>query len=222
MCTWICLSISAFLLIVFEQNGHPHTQSAIFMGSFWKKWRKYFPSKQFIYNDKILDRHMANTIIWLKQLLFWANFSIQYGQENGFSPVCEQICLRIISPIHIIFGQNGQAYVCPASLMGAACNKWIRNIWWNFQIIGTFFFHAKNHLLWYFIICVEQLYFWVNDLLQYGHLKGFSPVWVLICLCIKAPVLITIGQNGHAYFCPASLMGSVCNKWIRCIFLGSF
>ena len=135
MCTRICLSISAFLLIVFEQNGHPHIQSAIFMGSFWKKWRKYFPSKQFIYNDKFLDKRID---IWRTQLLFWVNVSIQYGHENGFSPVCVRICLRIISPDRIIFGQNGQAYCCPASLMGSACNKWIRNIWWNFQIIGTY------------------------------------------------------------------------------------
>ena len=137
MCTRICLNISAFLFIVFEQNGHPHTQSAILIGFFCKKNEEnIFNQNFFIYNDKFLDRHID---IWRTQLLFWVNVSIQYGHENGFSPVCVRICLRIISPDRIIFGQNGQAYCCPASLMGSACNKWIRNIWWNFQIIGTFF-----------------------------------------------------------------------------------
>ena len=136
---------------------------------------------KFIYNDKFLDKHID---IWRTQLLFWVNVSIQYGHENGFSPVCVRICLRIISPDRIIFGQNGQAYCCPASLMGSACNKWIRNIWWNF--------HAKK---------ISYLWIYIENVLSIVFLMMFFNMSFTISFLTKWSITIWTTKRFFSSMC---------------------
>ena len=40
-------------------------------------------------------------------------------------------------------------------------------------------------------------HFWLETYGQKSHLKGFSPVWIIICLLIKVEVFMTTGQYGQ-------------------------
>ena len=65
--------------------------------------------------------------------------------------------------------------------------------WFNLQKNKQTIFFLKNQILlfhqyfgnsWYFLTCALQLLVCAKVLGQYEHLKGFSPVWVKICLLI--------------------------------------
>ena len=71
------------------------------------------------------------SLIWVVKLLLCELAYGQYGQRNGFSPVCIRIWILAPAADGLMDGQNGQPYLSEPSLIGSVdpifsisiCNK---------------------------------------------------------------------------------------------------